>query len=251
MAARPLLSSMARFCILVEASNVFHPKSMALFRKSPGCGKENGENWVRGNVTVYLSTEARAYTYEFSSASKIPHDGNLKESNERNNLDDTFLWDRVGSSNGTKSNTEVREFVARGINVSGQEDTEASGDLSQESKHTDTAMLDLNFPQLVESALVGIGNQTQGIEETKRRLGTQFGFERHVEGGRGRLLLGRSESSGGGNEGGENSRLHGEIWEFCDDGWNRTQKQTQGERTGGRYLQHTYSRYILRQWLLA
>jgi hypothetical protein len=49
---------------------------------------------------------------------------------------------------------------------------------------------------------------SERIEETKRRLGSKLVLE-GLEGSGGRSLLGRSESSGGGDKGGENSGLHG------------------------------------------
>ena len=54
---------------------------------------------------------------------------------------------------------------------------------------------------------------SERIEETKRRLGSKLVLE-SLEAGGGRSLLGRSESSGGGDKGGENGGLHGVRFDY-------------------------------------
>ena len=54
---------------------------------------------------------------------------------------------------------------------------------------------------------------SERIEETKRRLSSKLVLER-LKGSGGRSLLGRSESSGGGDKGGENGGLHGVRFDF-------------------------------------
>lgn len=68
-------------------------------------------------------------------------------------------------------------------------------------------MLKLDETKTVELFLITIGNKAKGIEETKRRLGSESVLE-GLQGSGGSSLLGRSESGGGGNKGGENGRLH-------------------------------------------
>ena len=68
---------------------------------------------------------------------------------------------------------------------------------------TDTSVLDLDVSKTVESLFVGSVQQTKRIPKTKWWLNTKDFFE--VRGGdSGGLggLLGRSESSGGGDKGG-------------------------------------------------
>ena len=74
---------------------------------------------------------------------------------------------------------------------------------------TKTSALDLDISKTVESFFISSVQQTHRIPKTKRRLDTKDFFE--VRGGdSGGLggLLGRSESSGGGDKGGKDSGLH-------------------------------------------
>jgi hypothetical protein len=71
----------------------------------------------------------------------------------------------------------------------------------------DTSVLQLNVTETVESLLVGTIKESKGIEESKRRLGTELVLE-GSEGGGGLAGLGRGESGGAGDEGGNDGRLH-------------------------------------------
>jgi len=65
-------------------------------------------------------------------------------------------------------------------------------------------VLDLDVTKAVETLLGGITRKkTKRIEESKRWLGTKFILKGVVKSGRGDGLLGRSESSGGGDKGGK------------------------------------------------
>ena len=70
-------------------------------------------------------------------------------------------------------------------------------------------MLDLDVTKAVETLLGGITRKkSKRIEESKWRLGTKFILKGVVKSGRGDGLLGRSESSGGGDKGGKDGGLH-------------------------------------------
>jgi hypothetical protein len=61
--------------------------------------------------------------------------------------------------------------------------------------------------------LVTVSDHAEGIEESKRILGTELGLERGEAGGGGGLFRG-GESSGGGDKGGADDRLHFDYFLF-------------------------------------
>mmetsp|Transcript_2476 Transcript_2476/g.3922 ORF Transcript_2476/g.3922 Transcript_2476/m.3922 type:complete len:244 (-) Transcript_2476:34-765(-) len=147
-------------------------------------------------------------TNEFvTGVRNITHEGAFEESNEGNHLDNSGGWDGIRSDDGGDSVREGVEGVTRVVNVSWEVDTTTGGDLSEESKLTDTSVLDLDVTETVELFLVTIGDKSQRIEESKRGLGTKLvlkGVEGRSLGGR----LGWSESNSGGEEGGDDDRFH-------------------------------------------
>ena len=74
---------------------------------------------------------------------------------------------------------------------------------------TDTSVLELDVTKAVESLLVSSVEHTKRIPEAKRRLGTEFVLESHVEAGGGLAGLSRSKGGGGGDKGGKDGELHG------------------------------------------
>ena len=149
-------------------------------------------------------------TDEFSSGDVL-HDGKLKEANEGNKLGNSGSRDGV---EGGESVGDILELESRVVNVSGETDSGFLDKVSNNGKHGDTSVLDLDVSETVELFLVSISNQAEGVEESKRSLGTELVLE-GVQGGGGSGLLGRSESSGGGNKGKGDNRLHfGCIWLF-------------------------------------
>mmetsp|Transcript_22085 Transcript_22085/g.61438 ORF Transcript_22085/g.61438 Transcript_22085/m.61438 type:complete len:277 (-) Transcript_22085:610-1440(-) len=144
---------------------------------------------------------------EFSFSGNILHDSKLKSSNEGNDLSESGRRDGIRSEKGGGSVRVRGEGVSGQVNVSGKVDSGTGGDLSEEGKHTDTSVLDLDVSETVELFLVTVLNESQGIEESERRLGSEGIFE-CLEGGGGSLLLNRGKCSGGGDEGGKDGGLH-------------------------------------------
>mmetsp|Transcript_17345 Transcript_17345/g.22549 ORF Transcript_17345/g.22549 Transcript_17345/m.22549 type:complete len:208 (+) Transcript_17345:116-739(+) len=143
-------------------------------------------------------------TNEFVFASNILHDGEFKETGEGKNL--KGAGNRNGST-GIPARSQVRELGSVHGDVTRKVDTGLVDQVSNNTKHADTSMLDLNETKTVELFLVAVGYKAKRIEEAKRSLGTKFILE-SLEGSGGGLLGGRGERSGGGKEGGENSGLH-------------------------------------------
>ncbi|KAL7513477.1 hypothetical protein ACHAXN_010698, partial [Cyclotella atomus] len=143
-------------------------------------------------------------TNELTLAGNILHDGKLQESNEGEDLKSSGNGNLKGAS---PSLSNIRELGSIVGDVTRETDTSTGGDLSKEGQLADTSVLQLNVTETVETLLVGIIQQSQRIEESKRGLGTEFVLE-GSEGGGGLASLGRGESGGAGDEGGNDGRLH-------------------------------------------
>ena len=111
------------------------------------------------------------------------------------------------SEGGVPAGAEVGELGSIGGDVTREVDTGLVDQVSDNTKHADASVLDLNTTEAIELFLVSVSNEAKGIKETKRGLGAEFIFE-GLEGSRGSSLLGRSKGSGRGGEGGDNSELH-------------------------------------------
>mmetsp|Transcript_16488 Transcript_16488/g.35926 ORF Transcript_16488/g.35926 Transcript_16488/m.35926 type:complete len:266 (-) Transcript_16488:25-822(-) len=99
----------------------------------------------------------------------------------------------------------------RDVFGSRESDSSSGGQVTNNSKHGNTSVLELDPSKAVELFLVGIlsiPNDSQRVEESQRCLNTNFSGNIGGQcGGSGRLL-GRSEGSGTCDKGGENSELH-------------------------------------------
>ena len=146
---------------------------------------------------------------EFTLSGDILHDEQFKESNEGDDLVNSSSGDTIGTDGGPSVRVGV-EAVSGLIDGSRKVESGTGDDVSEESQHTNTSVLDLNVSKTIESVLVSVGNKSKRIEKTERRLGTKSIFE-SAQGGAGGLLLGRGESSGGGDEGGKDGGLHGYL----------------------------------------
>ena len=143
-------------------------------------------------------------TNEVILSGNILHDKKLKESNEEKNLEGSISRNLEGAS---PSLSDIRELGSIHGDVSGKTKSGTGDDLSEEGKLTDTPVLDLNVTETVETALPSLIEQSQRIEEAKRRLSTKLSLE-GVKGGGGLAGWGGGESGSGGGEGGEDSSLH-------------------------------------------
>merc|ERR1719384_799891 len=105
--------------------------------------------------------------------------------------------------------TDIREGSSRVVNITWKTNTSISYEVSNNGKHGNTSVLDFYKSKTIEFVLVTIGNKTKWVKETKRRLCTKFILECHVGGNRVACgILCRCEGGCGGNEGGEDSKLH-------------------------------------------
>ena len=107
-------------------------------------------------------------TDEFSSGDVL-HDGKLKEANEGNKLGNSGSRDGV---EGGESVGDILELKSRVVDVSGETDSSFLDEVSNDGEHGDASVLDLDVSETVELFLVSISNEAEGVEESKRSLGT-------------------------------------------------------------------------------
>mmetsp|Transcript_32847 Transcript_32847/g.68922 ORF Transcript_32847/g.68922 Transcript_32847/m.68922 type:complete len:215 (+) Transcript_32847:221-865(+) len=143
-----------------------------------------------------------------ASSLNVTHEGALQPSNEGDDLNKSSSGDGVRSEEGGNTVGEGVEGVSRVVNISGKVKSSTGHNLSEEGKLTDTSVLDLDVTKAVETLLGHISREhAEGIEESKRRLGTKL----ILEGADGRGGLGHGgwgESGGRADDGGDDGRLH-------------------------------------------
>jgi hypothetical protein len=144
-----------------------------------------------------------------SGSGDVTHEGALEDSNGGNHLDKSSGGDGVGSEEGGDTVGVRVERVSGVVDVSGKVESGTGGDLSKEGKHTDASVLDLDVTKTAEAVFLSIsGEHTEGVEESKRSLGTELVLEGRSQSGGGCLLHGRGESGGRGQKGCEDGELH-------------------------------------------
>ena len=144
---------------------------------------------------------------EFVLASDVLHDSELEESNEGENLGKAGRGDGIRAEEGGNAVGVGGEGMSRVVDVAREVDAGAGHDLAKEGELADPSVLELDEAEAVESLLVGVIEQAEGIEEAERRLGSELGLE-GVE-GRGGLGHGSGGERGGrADKGSENGGLH-------------------------------------------
>ncbi len=144
---------------------------------------------------------------EFGFSGDILHDGKLQKTDEGNNLANTGSSDVV---EGGESISDLRESKSLVVDVSRETDSGLGDKVSENGKHGDTSVLEFDVSKTSELGFITIGDKSERIEESKRRLGTEFSLE-GVEGGGGSGLLGRGKGSSRGDKGGKDGDLHGDF----------------------------------------
>ena len=143
-----------------------------------------------------------------SGSLNVTHEGALQPSNEGDDLNESRGRDGVGSEERSDAVGEGVERVARVVDISRKVEAATGDNLPKEGELTDTSVLDLNVTETVETLLGDIsGEHAEGIEESKRGLGTKLILE-GVERGGGLGHRGRGEGGGRADDGGDDCRLH-------------------------------------------
>jgi hypothetical protein len=138
----------------------------------------------------------------------ILHHSTLKDSDESNQLDKSSSRNGVRTEQSGNTVGVGVEGVTRVVDVSWKMDSGTGGDLSEERKHADAAVLELDVTKAVESLLALTVELSERIVESERSLGTELVLERHGDSGGLGCLLSRGEGSSRGEKGGDDDRLH-------------------------------------------
>ncbi|KAL7523529.1 hypothetical protein ACHAWF_000556, partial [Thalassiosira exigua] len=171
----------------------------------------------------------------------VLHESALQESNEQKDLGDPVLRDGVRSVEGGPAVGDGVEGVSRVVDVAREVDAGAGDDVSQEGELRDAPVLDLHVTEVVETGLVGVLEQTEGVEEAKRGLGTELVLE-SIEGGGDLASPRRSKGSGGGDGGGDDDRLHGDGFRIGLDDLKIVNPASGGSRSAARVAVGTSTR---------
>merc|ERR1719232_771190 len=151
-------------------------------------------------VPTVVDGSVTEVTNEFSGTGNIKHDAGLKNTDEEKKLDKSTSWDGL---EGGETVGDVSELGSTQVDAAWKTNTGLLDKVSNNGKHGDTAVLDLNITETVELLLVTIGNKAKGIEEAKRRLCSELVLEGLDGGGGTGRLLGWCEGTGGGDKGGK------------------------------------------------
>merc|ERR1719232_2499750 len=103
-------------------------------------------------------------TNELSGAGNIKHDAGLKNTDEEKKLDKSTGWDGL---EGGETVGDVSELGSAQVDAAWKTDACLLDKVSNNGKHGDASVLDLDVSETVELLLVAIGNKAKGIEETK------------------------------------------------------------------------------------
>merc|ERR1711966_371397 len=141
---------------------------------------------VKGSVTEVTNEVSWGGT-----VGAVLHDTQLQSTNEGNNLEKSSTGDGIRSDSSGNSVGEAAEGVTSRVNVSWKVDSGTGGDLSEESKHTDTSVPQFNITKAVELLFISVDNAKR-IPNTKWWLGSQHTSlsKVEVEDGGGLSLLG-------------------------------------------------------------
>ena len=139
----------------------------------------------------------------------VAQEGSLEDADEGDDLHNPGRGDVVGADDRGDAVGVARKGVARVVNVAREVNAGTGGDLSQEGKHGNAAVLELDVSEAVEAFLVGVAQLSEGIEEAEGGLDSEFVLEGVRElGARRSLLRGRGKGSSRGEDGGGDGDLH-------------------------------------------
>ena len=134
------------------------------------------------------------------SSGDVLHDRGLKDTDEKQKLAQTSGGDGLerGETVG-----DIGKGGSRVVDIAREADAGFLDEVTDDGEHGNATVLEFDITKAVKLGLVTILDKTEGIEETKRRLGTELILESLQ--GTGRCLLGGgSERRSGGKEAGEN-----------------------------------------------
>merc|ERR1719296_458907 len=142
-----------------------------------------------------------------ASSLDVLHDAKFKGANEGKKLGEASGGDGVSAEEGGSAVGEGIEGVPGVVNVATEVDASAGDDVAEEGELRDTAVLELDVTEAVETLPVSIIEQTEGVEEAKRRLGSELGLE-SIESSGGLAGLGGGKGGSRSHKGGESGNFH-------------------------------------------
>eukprot|EP00538_Stauroneis_constricta_P012005 CAMPEP_0119562586 /NCGR_PEP_ID=MMETSP1352-20130426/20917_1 /TAXON_ID=265584 /ORGANISM="Stauroneis constricta, Strain CCMP1120" /LENGTH=174 /DNA_ID=CAMNT_0007611023 /DNA_START=259 /DNA_END=778 /DNA_ORIENTATION=+ len=152
-------------------------------------------------VPAEVDESVAEVSWEFAGSGDVLHDEELEDSDEEDDLAESGFWDGIRAGDGGEAVREGVEGVSGEVDVSWKVDSGAGCDLSEEGKHADASVLELDVSEAVELGLVTVGNKSQWVVEAQWLLGAEFLLEGVDGGGAGDLAAARGEGGSGGDEG--------------------------------------------------
>merc|ERR1712085_150120 len=130
----------------------------------------------------------------------VRHDADLEDGDEGCDLEEACGADGVRAVDGREAVGEGRERVAAPVDVPGEVEADAGGDLAEEGELGDLAVLELDVAEAGEGLLISPVEEAEGVVELEGDLGAELALEgREGRGGPGGRT--RGEGDGGGDEG--------------------------------------------------
>jgi hypothetical protein len=124
---------------------------------------------------------------------------------------DLQAGDREGKPKPRRGRHFLKGGKARGdVFISRDSETGLGGEVTDDGKHGNTSVLELDEAEVVENFLVTVVGEVEGIEKSQRSQGTDLTSERTGIYGyrRAGRVLGRGKGGSAGNKGGNNNTLH-------------------------------------------
>ena len=144
-------------------------------------------------------------SHELSLAVDVLHDKELQESDKENDLGQAVGRDLAQAGN---TGLDGRELGSGLIDSSRETVSTGSDQVSKDSQHRDTAVLELDVTETVEPCLVLLIDKVERVPESKRFLGSNLvlkGLQRSPGGG---LLRGSKGRGNSGKESNDSGGLH-------------------------------------------
>jgi len=131
----------------------------------------------------------------------------LEETDRADQLEGSAVGHRRESSESVGDIGELSSIVG---DKSGETNSRFLDEVTNDGKHRNTAVLELNISETIELCLITVSDQSKRVEKAERGLRSESVFERHVRSDRSSAgVLRRRKGSGASDKGGSNDELHG------------------------------------------
>ena len=121
------------------------------------------------------------HVLEFAPELGVPHDvrhdADLEDGDKGRDLEEARGADGVRAVDGLEAVGEGRERVAALVDVPGEVEAGAGGDLAEEGELGDLAVLELDVAEAGKGLLVGPVEEAEGVVELEGDLGAELALE--------------------------------------------------------------------------